>query len=112
MTPDIYAAAAVLPALTLTAAHFFPWGELPGRHGKPLPRLITYTIGASTIVGYTSLLAYIYAQSVLDALVLLWIVTASAGLATLWAWAITGFLHTSAKARTAEIIEEAARERD
>ena len=112
MTPDILAAAAVLPALILSVAHFFPWGELPGRHGKPLPRLMTYAIGVGTIVGISSLLAWGYAVTALDVLLLLWIVSAAAGVATLLAWLISDSLRAHAEARAAQIAERAARERD
>ncbi len=112
MIPDAIAVAAVAPALTLAAAHWFPWGALPGRHGAPLPRLVTYAIGTGVIVGWASLLGLRFALTAWDALVLLWIVTASAGLLTLLAWAIDDWARAHAKARAGEIIEAAARERN
>ncbi len=112
MTPDIFAAAAVLPALTLTLAHFFPWGDLPGRHGKPLPKLVAYAMGVGAIVGWTSLLALRYAVTPFDVLLLLWIVATAAGLSTLLAWLISDSLRAHAAARAAQIAEQAARERD
>lgn len=109
MRAEIYVAAAVLPALTLAAAHWFPWGALPGRGGAPLPRLATYAIGVAVIVGYTSLLAWSGARAAMDALALLWIVAASAGATTLAAWWIDDWTAAHAAARAGKIIEKAAR---
>jgi hypothetical protein len=110
MLTDAYLAAALLPALFLFLAHFFPWGALPGRHGEPLPRLVTYAIGTFAIVGWTSVLALRYAYTAWDVLVLLWIVAASAGGATVVAWSISKFLALSAEARIGEITEKALRD--
>lgn len=109
MLEDAYFAAGLLPALTLSAAHWFPWGALPGRHGEPLPRLITYAIGTLAIVGWTSILGLRYATTAWDVLVLLWIVTASAGATTLVAWAVTDSIKAHAEARAGRIATEAAR---
>lgn len=53
-----------------------------------------------------------FALTAWDALVLLWIVTASAGATTLIAWLIDDRNKAHAKARAGEIIEAAARERN
>ena len=109
MLTDVYFGAVILPSLTLSVAHFFPWGALPGRHGEPLPRLITKAIGTLAIVGWPSLLALRYAATAWDVLVLLWIVSASAGATTLVAWAVTDSINAHAEARAGQISTEAAR---
>jgi hypothetical protein len=93
-----------------SAAHWFPWGALPGRHGAPLHRLVTYAIGTIAIVGWTSILAWRYATSALDVLLLMWIVTTAAGFATLVAWLIDDRNKAHAKARAGEITEKALRD--
>jgi len=110
MRAEIYIAAAVLPALTLAAAHWFPWSNLPGRGGEPLPRLVTYSIGVATIVGYASLLAWLGAMTVLDALVLLWIVASAAGAVTVLAWWIDDWAAAHAEARAGKITEKVLRD--
>ena len=73
----------VAPATVCALAHYFPW-RFWFKRGR-LPRLLAYVLGLLSIILPVSV-ALLFVATALDALILLWLAAASAGLGTLIPW--------------------------
>lgn len=109
MGVDHYLAAGLLSATLFFGLHWFPWGDLPGRKGAHLPRLVTYTLGLGTVLIITTAMGVRYASTAGDVLVLLWVVSLSAGVVTSLSWLVRRVLRAEAQVRQAAVREREAR---
>lgn len=109
MAADVYVVAGAMAALAFFALHWFPWGDLPGRGGRPLHRLVTYSLGMGTVLVIVSASALRYAFEVWDVLLLLWLVSGVAGLTTFASWFVRWALGRNHQAQAGELVQREAR---
>ena len=81
MNPLAPVLCASLPAAACAFAHYFPWRHV-FKDGK-LPRLYAYGAGLLAVLLPATIAALAAAQTVADAVALLWLAALSAGLGTL-----------------------------
>ena len=84
MNPLAPVLCASLPAAACAFAHYFPWRHF-FKDGK-LPRLYAYGAGLLAVLLPATIAALAAAQTVADAVALLWLAALSAGLGTLVPW--------------------------
>ena len=84
MNPLAPVLCASLPAAACAFAHYFPWRHF-FKDGK-LPRLYAYASGLLAVILPATIAALAAAQTVADAVALLWLAAISAGLGTLIPW--------------------------
>ena len=84
MNPLAPVLCASLPAAACAFAHYFPWRHF-FKDGK-LPRLYAYASGLLAVILPATIAALAAAQTVADAVALLWLAALSAGLGTLVPW--------------------------
>ena len=78
-----------IPAITLLALHWAPWNKALGRE---LPRLVSYAIGATIIIGVPTLLQHFLTPTYGELLFSFWAALAGAGLATATGWTIDALI--------------------
>ena len=84
MNPLAPVLCASLPAAACAFAHYFPWRHF-FKSGR-LPRLYAYASGLLSVLLPATIAALAAAQTVADAVALLWLAALSAGLGTLVPW--------------------------
>lgn len=97
---------AVLPGTAMAAAHWFPWRRLFGRQ---LHRLEAYGIGTAAIVGTAAAAMRNSDGDGKEHAGLLVTAAASAGVATVIAWAVDAFIEVRSEAYARHTFEEVAR---
>lgn len=111
MDGRIAAICMMLTAFALLFAHYFPWGALPGRNGRPLHPIAAYVIGVLGILTWPMLSVYVldYPTAARDAMMLVIITTSTGGIVVAGAYIIDALIeryHERQDGRDAERIAE------